>query len=232
MRLSPGCSANEMRLTSPRRKLGRCVSQGMAGSASSSTTSSPIADAGTDRQPRPLDAAGGQVLTDPARLDRVALDLQTLDDLDREEADGTRRPAMDGVLAVRVALEAEPADVRAGHGALGHAAIRDADLEHATGALHRRMICRSPRGRTGGCGRGQAKPFPEAGDRQTASGPFSGSGYAHLEGVHGDVDRTVGHARAGEGPDADGAWPRSACCPSWWSATCRGRHRPGPRLGS
>ena len=78
-----------------------------------------------DRQAGDLDPDRRQVLADRARLDRVPVRLDPLDRLEGEQADRPMRAAVDVVVVVGVAVEAQPPDVRLLHGELRHAARGD-----------------------------------------------------------------------------------------------------------
>ena len=66
----------------------------------------------------------------------MALGLQRVDHLQREEADGALGAAVVLPVPVSIALETERRHVRVVHGALGHAAVRDAQLHDAADVAH------------------------------------------------------------------------------------------------
>ena len=57
---------------------------------------------------RPVEPRERQVLAERPRLDRMALGLEGLDLLEREEAEGAVRPAVELRVAMTVALDARP----------------------------------------------------------------------------------------------------------------------------
>src|SRR6185369_20739 len=76
----------------------------------------------------PIEPLQRHVLADAAGADRVALDLQALDRLDRIETDGAVEPAVVSV-AVRVAFDPVDRDTRRRNRRLRYSAARDADLD-------------------------------------------------------------------------------------------------------
>ena len=129
MRQSDGCSSIRMRLKLPSLKLRVCVAHGVVDEDTSSSTSSPTrtrVPTGRSDHSMPLVVRFSPA---PARLDGVTFRLQALDDLHAEQAHRAMRPAMDRVLAVRVAVEAEPAHPGTVDRSLGHATAADVDLQ-------------------------------------------------------------------------------------------------------
>src|SRR5207244_9767083 len=77
----------------------------------------------------PVEALGRHVLAEGAGRDRVALGSEVVDRLEGKQAHRAVGTAVMLEVALRVALEAEPRHLRFGHGALGHPARRDAELD-------------------------------------------------------------------------------------------------------
>src|SRR5262245_23734718 len=80
----------------------------------------------------PVDALERDVLAERARHDRMPLGPERLDLLQREQAHGALRPAVVLQVAMPIALETGRRHLGRGHGVLGHASRRDADLDDAT----------------------------------------------------------------------------------------------------
>ena len=106
----------------------------------------PHRDHGANGQQRPIDSPGGQVFTGATRDDGMAFSLEALDGLHAEQAHGTMWPAVDGELAVFVALEAVngPTHVRP-TGEIRHSARRDVDLHDTSGGQMPRKLWRRSR---------------------------------------------------------------------------------------
>ena len=127
-----------MRLNLPSLKLCFWVAHGVVDEASSSSSSSPmraVVPTGSSDHSMPVVVRFSPTLPGstgwPSACSRSMASIA-------EQAHGAVRPAVDGVLAVLVALEAELADPRPFDRQLGHAAGRHVDLHHA--AVRRALL--------------------------------------------------------------------------------------------
>src|SRR5579872_3930810 len=82
---------------------------------------------------RPVEPRHGDVLAEAARLHRMALGGQSIEELLREQTNRPVWAAVDFQVALPIAHQAAGRHFCAGHGALWHAAVRDADLTNPSG---------------------------------------------------------------------------------------------------